>query len=79
MAAARRAGFDLVDVRTARTRIEIFDIAAVVYLLRKVIWWVPGFTVDQYRDRLRELDAVIRRDGVFVAHSSRHLLELRKP
>ena len=79
VAAARRAGFDLVDVRTARTRIEIFDIAAVVYLLRKVIWWVPGFTVDQYRDRLRELDAVIRRDGVFVAHSSRHLLELRKP
>lgn len=79
IAAAQGAGFELVSVRTARTRIEIFDIAAVVYLLRKVIWWVPGFTVDAYRDRLRELDAVIRRDGVFVAHSSRHLLDLRKP
>ncbi|MFP3466700.1 class I SAM-dependent methyltransferase [Leifsonia sp. SIMBA_070] len=79
VAAAQRAGFELVDLRTARTRIEIFDIAAVVYLLRKVIWWVPGFTVDAYRDRLRDLDAVIRRDGVFVAHSSRHLIELRRP
>jgi hypothetical protein len=79
IAAAQRAGFELDSMETARTRIEIFDIAAVVYLLRKVIWWVPGFTVDAYRDQLRELDAVIRRDGVFVAHSSRHLLELRKP
>jgi hypothetical protein len=51
----------------------------VVYLLRKVIWWVPGFTVDAYRDQLRELDAVIRREGVFITHSSRHLLDLRKP
>ncbi|ANF31819.1 methyltransferase type 11 [Leifsonia xyli] len=79
VAAARAAGFELVGLRTARTRIEIFDIAAVVYLLRKVIWWVPRFTVDAYRERLRDLDAVIRRDGVFVAHSSRHLLELRRP
>ncbi|MET3565411.1 hypothetical protein ABIC47_000882 [Leifsonia sp. 563] len=77
-AAARRAGLEIVDLQTARTRIEIFDIAAVVYLLRKVIWWVPGFTVDAYRDRLRELDEVIRRDGVFVTYSSRHLIEARK-
>jgi uncharacterized protein YhfF/SAM-dependent methyltransferase len=79
VAEARRAGFEVVDVRTARTCIEIFDVAAVVYLLRKVIWWVPGFTVDEHRDRLRDLDALIRREGVFVAHSSRHLLELRRP
>lgn len=79
VAAARRAGFDVVDVRTVRTCIELFDVAAVVYLLRKVIWWVPGFTVEEHRDRLRDLDALIRRDGVFVAHSSRHLLELRRP
>jgi len=79
VAAAERAGFELVDLRTARTRIEVYDIAAVVYLLRKVIWWVPGFTVDAHRDRLRDLDAILRRDGVFVAHSSRHLIEARKP
>jgi SAM-dependent methyltransferase len=76
---ARAAGLEIVDLRTARTRIEIHDVAAVVYLLRKVIWWVPGFTVDGYRDRLRELHAQIRRDGPFEAWSTRHLIEARKP
>ena len=57
---------------------EFFDIGAVVYVLRKCVWWVPGFTVERYRDRLRALDARIRADGVFVAHSTRHLIEARR-
>jgi SAM-dependent methyltransferase len=77
-AAARAAGLEIVDLKTARLRIEIYDIAAVVYLLRKVIWWVPGFTVEGYIDRLRELHEVIERDGVFVAWSTRHLVEGRR-
>lgn len=79
VAAARAAGLEIVDLRTARLRIEIFDVAAVVYLLRKVIWWVPGFTVEQYRDRLRDLHELIQSDGPFVAHSTRHLIEARRP
>jgi SAM-dependent methyltransferase len=78
-AAARAAGLDIVDLRTATLRIEIADVAAVVYLLRKVIWWVPDFTVERYRDRLRALQADIDRDGPFVAHSTRHLIEARRP
>jgi SAM-dependent methyltransferase len=77
--AARAAGLEVVDLQTARTRIEIMDVAAVVYLLRKVIWWVPGFTVDAYRDRLRDLHERIRSDGPFVTWSSRHLIEARRP
>ncbi|WP_166354052.1 class I SAM-dependent methyltransferase [Phytoactinopolyspora limicola] len=78
-AAAEAAGLEIVDLRTARLRIEIHDVAAVVYLLRKVVWWVPGFTVQKYRDRLRDLHDLIRRDGPFVAHSTRHLIEARRP
>lgn len=78
-AAARAAGLDVVDLRVARTRIEVFDIAAVVYLLRKVIWWVPDFTVERYRDTLAELHARIESGGPFVAHSTRHLIEARRP
>lgn len=77
--AARAAGLEIVDVQTARLRIEIHDVAAVIYLLRKVIWWVPDFTVARYRDRLRELHERIGRTGPFVAHSTRHLIEARKP
>ena len=76
---ARTAGLDIADLRSERLRMEFFDIGAVVYFLRKVIWIVPGFTVEGHLDRLRELDARIRRDGVFTAHSSRTLIEARKP
>ena len=73
-AAAQRAGLDVVELRTARCRMEFFDVGAVVWILRKCPWWVPDFTVDRYRDRLHVLDSQIRADGVFVAHSTRHLI-----
>jgi hypothetical protein len=57
----------------------LFDVAAVVYLLRKVIWWVPDFTVERYRDKLAELHVRVEAGGPFIAHSSRHLIEARRP
>ncbi|WKK24405.1 class I SAM-dependent methyltransferase [Streptomyces olivoreticuli] len=78
-AAATAAGLEIVDVRTERLRMEFFDVGAVIYFLRKVIWTVPGFTVGQYRDRLRELHEKIEAEGAFIAHSSRTLVEARKP
>ncbi len=77
--AARAAGLEVVDLRSERLRIEFRDIGAVVWFLRKVIWMVPGFTVEGHRERLRELDALIRAEGPFVAHSARFLVEARKP
>ncbi|MGW6908369.1 methyltransferase domain-containing protein [Streptomyces sp. NPDC054940] len=78
-AAAEAAGLDIVDLRAERLRIEFHDIAAVVHFLRKVVWMVPGFTVEAYEPRLRALHEQIRSDGPFVAHSTRHLFEARKP
>lgn len=78
IAAAEAAGLEIVDLKTARLRIEIHDVAAVVYLLRKVIWWVPGFTVEGYIERLRDLHALIESEGPFIAHSTRHLIEARR-
>ncbi|SKC41078.1 class I SAM-dependent methyltransferase [Krasilnikoviella flava] len=78
VAAAREAGLELVDLRAERLRIEFHDVGAVVWFLRKVVWMVPGFTSDAYRGELRELDERIRADGPFVAHSARHLVELRR-
>jgi SAM-dependent methyltransferase len=77
-AAARAAGLDVTDVRTERLRMEFHDIGAVVYFLRKVVWTVPDFSVERYRDRLRELHDRIESEGVFVAHSTRTLIEARK-
>lgn len=74
-AAAREAGLEIGTLRTARCRMEFFDVGAVVYILRKCVWWVPDFSVERYSERLRELDALIREQGVFVAHSTRTLIE----
>jgi SAM-dependent methyltransferase len=79
VAKAEAAGLGVLEVREARLRMEFFDIAAVVYFLRKVIWIVPGFTVAAYRDRLRALHDQIEADGPFVAHATRFLIEVRKP
>lgn len=78
-ASAEAAGLRIIDLRTARLRIEIRDVAAAVYLLRKLIWWVPDFTVDRYRARLRDLHDLIRREGPFIAYSTRHLIDARLP
>ncbi|MFC4126025.1 class I SAM-dependent methyltransferase [Nocardia rhizosphaerae] len=78
-AAARAAGLRIVELRTERLRMEFGDIGAVVYFLRKVIWMVPGFTVDSELDRLRALHERIESEGPFVAHSTRTLIEAGKP
>ncbi|MFH8471593.1 hypothetical protein [Streptomyces sp. NPDC018000] len=58
---------------------ELFDIGAVVYFLRKVIWMVPGFTVGEYRPQLAALHHRIETEGPFVAHTTRFLIEARTP
>ncbi|MGW1737733.1 class I SAM-dependent methyltransferase [Nocardia sp. NPDC001965] len=74
-AAAEAAGLTVIDLRTARCRMEFFDIGAVVWILRKCVWWVPDFSVDRYRDDLVDLDRRIRAGRPFVAYSTRHLID----
>lgn len=78
-ARAQAAGLEVLQMRLERMRAEFFDIGAVIYFLRKVVWTVPDFTVDRYRDRLRDMHEQIEANGPFVAHSTRILAEARKP
>jgi len=76
--AAEAAGLRVVDLRSERLRTVFFDVGAVVYFLRLVVWIVPGFTAAAHRERLRDLHEQIGRDGAFVAHASRFLIEAVK-
>lgn len=76
---AHRAGLVVERLESARCRMEFFDIGAVVWILRKCVWWVPDFSVAAYEGKLRELDARLRAGSPFVAHSTRHVIEARKP
>jgi hypothetical protein len=51
-----------------------FDVGAVVFQLRSVPWQVPGFDVVTFEERLRSLDAHIRRTGSFDVKSHRFLV-----
>ena len=76
---ARDAGLEIVQCRNERLRLAFFDVGAMVFFLRKVIWTVPDFTVDRYRTRLKDLHEQINRDGAFHSTTSRTLFEIRKP
>jgi hypothetical protein len=78
-AAAESAGLSVVDLRAERLKTVFFDVGAVVYFLRLVIWIVPGFTVDGYRDQLKATHDHIALDGSFVTYATRFLIEASKP
>ena len=77
-ASAEAAGLEVVDLRSERLRTVFYDIGAVVYFLRLVVWIVPGFSVDAYRDRLAALHEQIEDDGQYLAYATRFLIEARK-
>lgn len=77
-ARAEEAGLTVVDLRVARCRMDFFDVGAVVWILRKCVWWVPGFTVDAHHDKLVHLDRQMRTGRPFTAHSARHLIDARR-
>lgn len=58
---------------------EFRDVGAVVWILRKYVWWVPDFAIDTYRNTLVQLDAEMHAAGPLVAHSAWHLIEARRP
>jgi SAM-dependent methyltransferase len=82
-ASARRAGeaagLEVVGLQECALRVEFFDVGAVVYFLRKVLWTVPGFRPEAYDAELRRLHEQIERQGPFVSTARRLLVEARRP
>lgn len=77
--AAGAAGLVVDDLRTERTKVVFYDIGAVVYFLRVVVWTVPDCTVGRYGSELRRLHDHIEDNGAFETTSSRFLIDARRP
>lgn len=77
--AAESAGLVVEDLRVERTKVTFYDIGAVVYLLRVVVWTVPDFSVSRYRRQLRQLHEHIKATGAFETCSSRFLIDAHRP
>jgi SAM-dependent methyltransferase len=78
VAEAHAVGLEVLEVREESLPIVFFDVGAVVYFLRKVIWTVPGFTVERYRDRLMAMHRSIEAHGGFASHAQRFLIEAKR-
>ncbi|MCL2515035.1 MAG: class I SAM-dependent methyltransferase [Microbacteriaceae bacterium] len=72
------AGLELVRFDDVLTKVEFFDVSAVVHFLRKVLWTVPDFTAERYDAELRRMHELISAQGSFVSYSRRLLVEARK-
>ncbi|HVT78216.1 MAG TPA: methyltransferase domain-containing protein [Acidimicrobiales bacterium] len=69
---AERVGLDVVDLRYEELPMVFYDVGAVIYFLRLVVWIVPDFTVAKYRDRLAAMTFP------FHATSTRFLIEAQR-
>ena len=78
-AAAETAGFEILRAAEAYRTDKIFDIAALIIQLRLVPWQIPDFSIDRYRDRLREIHDAIAHNGYLEVTGHRFLLVARKP
>ncbi len=76
---AEAAGLVVVDLRHEQLRATFNDVGAVVYFLRKVLWTVPDFSVEKYRQRLGALHESIEQEGPFETSVYRFLMEAKKP
>jgi len=75
---AEANGLTVVDLQAESLAVEFFDVGAVVYFLRKVLWTVPGFSTTRYLERLRAMHDLIEQNGSFTSHAERFLIEAYK-
>ena len=79
VAALERVGMVIDEAREHFTVARYRDVGAVVFQLRAVPWQVPGFDVETSDERLRTLDAHIRRTGSFDVTNHRILVRAHNP
>ncbi|MEV4110468.1 methyltransferase domain-containing protein [Nonomuraea sp. NPDC049695] len=76
-AALTEAGLDVTWRRESSRPVTINDVGALVLYLRVVSWQIPGFTVEEYEDRLRALHAEMAGGRPLRANAHRFALIAR--
>jgi len=72
-----RGGFEILDGREERIPSRFHDIGAVALMLRITPWHIPGFTVEAYEERLRELHARLSAGEPLAVHTHRFVITAR--
>jgi SAM-dependent methyltransferase len=73
-----RAGLRVVEQASAPLVQVIRDVGALAWGLNAIPWMVPGFSIDKYRARLREIQARIDRTGPITVRQRRFWARAQK-
>lgn len=79
VAQLERAGLKVGEAVEAFPEKRYLDVGAVVSFLLAVPWQYEGFDAIDHRDALRRIHERIERDGAFIVHMHRFMLEAVKP
>lgn len=71
-------GLKIITAKEAFPKTRIFDVGAVVYYLKAVPWQMPGFSVEKYLPKLKELHKKIEEEGYLEITSHRFLCKCQK-
>jgi hypothetical protein len=77
--ALEQAGFSVLQCHEQVLESNFFDIGAVVFYLKVIEWQIEGFSVAKYEQRLRDMHALIEKQGAFFTTEQRFLIEAKKP
>ena len=74
-----QAGLVLNKLENWQGELTFTDVGAVVYYLKAVPWFVPGFSVDAHLEALLKLQDRIEREGKLVFEARMYWMEFNKP
>jgi SAM-dependent methyltransferase len=79
MAQLESAGFQIEDHLEEIVPTHIYDVGAIVVMLKVTPWQVDDFSVDRYREPLRKIHELIHQRGRLTIGSHRFLIQAMRP
>ena len=66
----KEVGLSITEQKEDIIKTRFYDIGALVFYLKAIPWQVPGFTIEKYFERLKEIHAQIQKQGYidFTCH-----------
>jgi len=71
-------GCDIILKDECFPEVRIYDVKAIIYYLKAILWEIPDFSVERYFPQLLELHKKIKSNGFFENASHRFIIVARK-
>lgn len=75
----REAGFDIILSEEAFSPTRFFDLGAVVYLAKALVWEYPDFSIEESFENLYRLQSELEAKGCIECSEHRFLIVAEKP